>query len=100
MPYKVTADDIGIVDEFMENPVGHHSPHLQKVLNTFRGVPMADKYCLVCIKPHEKWQLAKTTGVRGKPLKMQKEIFTDLLEAERFVFRKRWQQHTGMRLNR
>ena len=48
-----------LVDEFRANPVGIHSPELQKVLNVFRGVEMADKYVPVCVKPHREWMLAQ-----------------------------------------
>ena len=37
MAYQVTEKDLYVVDEFMANPIGHHSPDLQRVLNTLRG---------------------------------------------------------------
>ena len=29
-----------LIQEFKENPVGHHSPQLQRLLNVMRGAPM------------------------------------------------------------
>ena len=93
--FKISAADRRVIEEFRKNPVGHHSPQLQQVLNRFRGAGMADKYCLVTLKPHKKWQLAQTTGERGKPLKMLDQTFDSLEEAEWHVFKLRWKLHTG-----
>lgn len=41
--YRVGAHDSQVVDEFLRNPIGHHSPALQRVLNVFRGEPTAGK---------------------------------------------------------
>lgn len=100
MPYKVTDYDIDVVDEFMNKPVGHHSGDLQRVLNTFRSAGMENKFCIVVVEPFKRWQLAMTSGVRGAPLKRLDVYFDDLMEAERYVFRERWREHTGTRLNR
>jgi len=35
--YKVSEKDNDVVDEFQRKPIGHHSAHLQRVLNVFRG---------------------------------------------------------------
>jgi hypothetical protein len=84
--------------EFMKNPVGHHSPGLQRVLHMFRGEPLKDKYVLVTIKPHKEWQLARLSGERGKPLTRLDTFYTCLKEAERDVFRRRWKDVTGQDL--
>ena len=84
-----------LIAEFRENPIGHHSPELQRLLNKLRGAPMADKYCLVVIKPSREWQLAKTTGVSGKPVKLLNKKFTTLEDAEWYVFKQRWKSMTG-----
>ncbi len=93
--YQPSPDDRRLVEEFKRNPIGHHSPDLQRLLTRMRGAPMADKYCLVVIKPNREWQLAKTTGVAGKPLKMLERRFTSMADAEWFVFRQRWNALTG-----
>ena len=88
-------DNSELIEEFRNNPIGHHSPELQQLLNKLRGAPMADKYCLVVTKPNREWQLAKTTGVAGKPVKLLNQKFTSLEEAEWYVFKKRWKAMTG-----
>ena len=93
--YQPTPDDRRLIEEFRANPIGHHSPDLQRLLNRMRGAPMADKYCLVTIKPNREWQLAKTAGLRGKPLKMLDKRFTSMEDAEWYVFRARWKALTG-----
>ena len=52
MAYKIDPRrDREAVDEFRQNPIGHHSPNLQRVLNTLRGGPLEGKYVLVCTRP-------------------------------------------------
>jgi N,N-dimethylformamidase len=92
MPTEVEAR---CIEEFRKTPIGHHSPELQVILNELRGTPMENKYCLICTKPNREWQLAMTTGVRGKPVKTLNQKFTSLEEAEWYVFKKRWKQLRG-----
>ena len=80
------------------NPIGHHSPDLQRVLNTLRGADVKGKHCLVCTKPGREWRLAQLSGVRGKPVKLLDKTFDNIDDAERYVFRLRWKQHTGKAL--
>ena len=83
------------IEEFRKMPIGHHSPELQVILNELRGLPMENKHCLVCTTPNTEWQLARTTGVRGKPVKMLSKKFTKLEDAEWYVFKQRWKQLRG-----
>ena len=92
MPNEVEAR---CIEEFRKTPIGHHSPELQVILNELRGQPMEDKFCLVCTKPNREWQLARTSGVRGKPVKMLSKKFTSLEDAEWYVFKQRWKQLRG-----
>ena len=82
----------------MKQPVGHHSPGLQRVLHVFRGEPLKDKYVLMTVKPHERWQLARLSGERGKPPTRLDTFYTCLKDAERDVFRRRWKDVTGEEL--
>jgi hypothetical protein len=87
--------DLPFAAEFMATPIGHHSPGLQRVLHKFRGEPAAGKCVLVTIAPHQRWQLARLGGTRGAKLEMLAQTYTCLAEAERDVFRRRWQDATG-----
>lgn len=93
--YQPHADDRRLIEEFRQNPIGHHSPDLQRLLNRLRGAPMADKFCLVVVEPNREWQLAKTTGKAGEPVKLLSRRFTSQEEAEWYVFRQRWKALTG-----
>jgi hypothetical protein len=97
--YKIDpVRDLPYAEEFMRVPVGHQSPGLQRVLHTMRGEPLKDKYVLVPTRPHQEWQLARLSGERGKPLTRLEVFYTDLLEAERDIFRRRWKDFTGQDL--
>lgn len=100
MAYRVTEKDLDVVDEFMAKPIGHHSPDLQRVLNTLRGADVKGKHCLICTKPGREWRLAQLSGIRGKPVKLLDKTFDNIDDAERYVFRLRWKQHTGKALPR
>ena len=92
--YKVHANDQAAIDEFNAKPIGHHSPKLQRILNVIRGQPAKDKYVLICTKPHKEWTLGQLSGERGKPVKiLKKQVFTNIEDAERAIFRRRWAKH-------
>ena len=95
--YKIDANKHRhLVDEFRANPIGNHSPELQKVLNVFRGAKMAGKYVLVCAKPHKEWVLAQLGEKRGDPLILHKDrLFYSIEEAEWEIFKIRWEYYTG-----
>jgi len=94
--YKVSDRDKEVVAEFNRKPIGHHSPALQRVLNVLRGEPTPGKYVLVCTKPHREWVLGQLPDAKGKPIKILKnQVFTNIEEAEREIFRRRWKKHTG-----
>ena len=89
-----------VAAEFRQHPLGHHSPELQRVLTTFRGAPMAGKYVLLCTKPYQEWKLAQLSGVRGEPPTIiSSQVFTDRAAAEWEVFKRRWEQYYGERLD-
>jgi hypothetical protein len=94
--YELKPSDKAVYDEFRKQPFGHHSAQLQQVLNKLRHGPMAGKYVLVCTKPHREWMLAQLPDKIGGPVKLHhNRIFHSLAEAEREVFKLRWEQHTG-----
>jgi hypothetical protein len=101
MAYQIDPRrDRELVAEFRQNPIGQHSPNLQRVLNTLRGGPLEGKYVLVCTRPFAEWTLARHPGERGQPVELLRgQTFTSLEEAEWAVFRLRWKAHTGEELN-
>lgn len=93
--YQIQPEDRQVIEEFRRNPIGNHSPRLQRIMNLFRGAPVAGKYVLVCRKPHEEWVLGQFTGKRGEPIQMSNQVFHAIEEAEWYVFKQRWKQHTS-----
>jgi hypothetical protein len=82
--------------EFRKNPIGHHSPALEQLLNVLRAGPVAGKYCLVCIVPFERWVLARLSGRRGvPPVILENHVFTSIEDAEWEIFKRRWRDATG-----
>ena len=86
-----------LVEAFNANPNGPHGPELQRLVNALRFEPtMVGKYVVVCTKAHQEWTLAQLPGVRGKPILMHRErVFTNLDDAERAIFKLRWEAATG-----
>ncbi len=101
MAYKIRPQaDRVYIDEFRQDPTGHHSLSLLRILNALRGGPLAGKYVLVCTKPFQKYTLARHGGDRGKPPVLMPEFtFSSREEAEWAVFRLRWKETTGEDIN-
>lgn len=97
--YRIDPDRMDLVEEFLRAPFGHHSAELQRVLNVLRGGPLENKYVLVSTKPHREWVLGRLSGVRGVPVRLlDGNVFTSAEEAERAVFKLRWEEHTGRQI--
>lgn len=97
--YQINPKDKHLVEEFKAKPIGHHSAELQQLLNVFRGEAMADKYVLVCTKPHKEWVLGQMTGNRGEPVKIHRnKVFHSIYDAEWEIFKLRWKKYTGEQL--
>lgn len=102
-PTRAVWDDIlsrgaELYREYSATPIGAHSPNLQFVLQHFRKAPCAGKYVLVAVVPHKRWKLAKLTGTRGDPVRIEDLEFDDFAEAERYVYRLRWKALCGEEL--
>ncbi len=98
--YELDQSDLQFAREFLADPVGYHSPGLQRVLNRMRGADWAFKYVLVTQERHGRWLLGKMPRNRGSEIEIiEGVVYTDLLDAERDIFRRRWQDLTGNDLN-
>jgi hypothetical protein len=94
--YRIDDSDRPFAAEFLANPVGYHSPGLQRVLNVLRGSGPAGKYVLIVKEPYRRWGLGRLPGRRGAPVEVLEGVeYTDLDEAERDIFRRRWKDATG-----
>ena len=94
--YKIDSGDLRLAKEFQANPVGHHSPDLQRLLRVMRSEPVAGKYALLCTKPNREWVLIQLSGKKGTPFTVHEDKrFKTLAEAEWEVFKLRWKKHSG-----
>lgn len=98
--YQISDSDIQFAREFMETPIGYHSPGLQRVLNRMRGSDWSNKYVLIVKERYSSWQLGKLPAHRGSTVEpVEGVIYTDLLDAERDIFKRRWFDLTGQDLD-
>ena len=98
--YRLSEKDRAFAAEFLETPVGYHSPGLQRVLNLLRCKGPNGKYVLIVLEPYRRWGVGRLAGPRGAEIERLHEMeFTDLDEAERAVFRLRWREETGEELD-
>ncbi|UWU25651.1 hypothetical protein N2601_29840 (plasmid) [Rhizobium sp. CB3060] len=94
--YSLQPEDKRFIDEFMRNPIGHHSPGLQRVLNVMRGGELEGKYVLVILQPYRRWALGRLPARRGEPISLVEGVeYKCQLQAERDVFARRWKDLTG-----
>jgi len=94
--YQISDSDLPFASEFLAQPIGYHSPGLQRVLNRMRGADWDFKYVLVVEKRHGEWHLGKLPKERGAKVEVvEGVVYTDLLDAERDIFKRRWKELTG-----
>lgn len=92
--YKIQPQDEILFNEFMQNPLGPHSPQLQRILNLFRGCGEL-RYGLLVTKPHNEWVLV-SIHEPGTELEIHHDhVFSNLADAEREIFLRRWEYHLG-----
>ena len=89
--FRIDPDrDLDLAREFMANPIGLHSPNLQRLLRAMRAGPVKGKYALLTTKPGREWTLIRLSGARDvAPTILRHHVYHDLDEAERHVFRLR-----------
>ena len=94
--YIINATDLAYAREFLLAPIGYHSPGLQRVLNHMRGTSSAYKYVLIVEQRYTRWRLGKLPPCRGAAVEFVEGVhYSDLLEAERDIFKRRWRDLTG-----
>jgi hypothetical protein len=85
--------------EFMRQPRGPHSHDLQRLLHRMRWSGVGRRHVLVVLEPGRRWMLARMPEGRGQPVEtFPNQVFTSLADAERHVFRLRWEALTGQAL--
>ena len=98
--HKVDAARIDLVEEYRANPVGPHSPELQKLLKILRWDPIYDRFLAVQPERGGPFHLARTTGPKGNPMAIHGGPgYATTVEAQWAIFRARWEEHTGVALD-
>ena len=98
--YTITNKDTALAIEFLEDRVGYHSPDLQRLLNLMRTDYADYKYVLVVLEQHRRWGLGRLPLTRGKAIEIVDGVeYTDILDAERDVFKRRWHDLTQQDLD-
>ena len=100
--YQIKHSDLNLAIEFKKNLYEnnfYHSPSLQRILNLFRSYAKEGKYVLYRPSKKKIWYIGNLPGRRGKKIKINKKVsFNNIEDAEWYVFKKRWQEHTGKKL--
>lgn len=96
---RVDPARLAPVREFMARPIGQHGAELDALLDVLRGGPVAGKLCLICTQPHQEWVIGRMSGERNiPPIIEDNRVFRSIEDAERAIFRLRWQAETGVAL--
>ena len=97
--HAVDPTRLDLCREFRENPIGRHSPDLQKLVKLLRWERIESRYLLVQPRRGDPWFLAHTTGPKGHALEIFRgHGFPDLPSAYWALFKARWEANTGERL--
>lgn len=98
--YRINPDRLDLVEEFLHQPFGHHSAELQRLLNVLRDEPLNGKHILVRTNPGKEWAVAQLAGVPGQAVRLLPgQVYATAEDAERAVFKLRWEKMTGRKLD-
>lgn len=97
--HESDAERLDLAEEFFDKPLGTHSPDLHALMNLMRGPRGGPHYVLLVVRADEEWRLAvmaQTAPGLPRPL----EVTFDCIEdAERYVFKLRWEALGGRPLD-
>lgn len=89
------AARVDLAQEFLDNPMGPYSQELWKLMNFMRRGPVAGRHVLIVLEPG-RWQLGQLPAAAGQKVKRFEDVeFDNLADAERHIFRLRWEQFSG-----
>ncbi len=97
--HRVTREDLDLVAEFDETPIGRQSPALRRLLNRFRAETPEDRFVLVCVRPHQEWVLGQMNGSKSPVTLFPDVRFSKFEDGERKIFRRRWQRYAEIEID-
>jgi hypothetical protein len=96
MPYAIAEEDRRFVEEFRRQPIGKHSPGLNRVLTSLRHNPSGRQLVLLTIAPFRAWVIAILPAERAAEIEIEIDVvFASHEAAEWAVFCRRWRERTG-----
>jgi hypothetical protein len=99
MPYAIAEEDRRFVEEFRRQPIGKHSPGLNRVLTSLRCNPSGRQLVLLTIVPFRAWVIAILPAERAAKIDIESDVVFDSREAAEWaVFCRRWRERTGQPL--
>src|SRR5438045_1140741 len=97
--HRVDPSRLDLAREFKANPLGPHGAELQKLLKLLRWEAIDNRFFAVQTEHDGPWFLARSTGPKGHPIEIfRTHPYRAVAEVQWAVFRKRWEKHTGERL--
>ena len=94
--YPIDATRTDLAREFMANPMGPHGAALQRIVTRMRDTESAGRYVLVTSVPYQEWVLGTLSAKRGTDVTLiEDQVFRSIEDAERAVFKLRWEAITG-----
>ena len=85
--------------EFRDNPKGPHSPELRRLLLILRDGSIRGKMTIASLAPEKGFCLAEIGPRRGDPITFHRDRkFERLKDASWALFKARWEQATGSKL--
>ena len=97
--YALDPDRLDLAREFRQQPLGPHSPDLQRLLKVMRWDSVTDRFIVVQRVRGGPWSVARATGPKGSPIEFfDPGFYSSSQDAWWEIFRRRWQRHTGVPL--
>ena len=94
--YRIDPTRTELIAEYEANPQGPHSRELVMLLHRLRLGPIEERYVPVCTVPGREWAVGRMPTERGRPIVLvEGAVYDNPLDADRKVFRLRWQAATG-----
>ena len=94
--YRIDPTRTELIAEYEANPRGPHSHELVMLLHRLRLGPIEERCVPVCTVPGREWAVGRMPTERGRPIAMvEGAVYDNPLDADRKVFRLRWQAATG-----
>ena len=99
MAYTIHPEtDWVLAEEYRQNPIGHHSPNLMRLLYQLRKINEDQwRYVLVMHEPLKSWVIGKLWIGSRKPVAIDiSVIYTSREDAEWAIFCIRWEHYSGI----